>query len=147
MRSIIVAVAILAFSRSATAQSAIVGAWEGIELDGQALPCHVIYTADGHFSRLCVAANRPKLKDFTGSTSYVAGLPKEELVRLVDKLTAQFGTYTVAGDKLTRKVIAAKYPNTEGTEATSTWRLENGELVVTGEGPTGKFVSRYHRAK
>jgi len=150
MRAVIVAVAVLTFSRFATAQGSIVGAWEGTmtELDGQPLPCHVIYTADGHFSRLCVSANRPKLKDFTGTTQYVAGLSKDELVRLVDMLTAQFGTYTIAGDKLTRKVTAAKYPNAEGDARTMSWRVENGELVVTGvEGFSGQTSTRYHRAK
>ena len=150
MRAVLVGVVLLVLSGSVNAQSPIVGAWEGTitEADGDQLPCHVIYTADGHFSRLCVAANRPKLKDFTGTTQYVAALPKDELVRLVDKLTAQFGTYTIAGDKLTRKVMAAKYPNAEGEARTMSWHVENGELVVTGvEGFSGQTSTRYRRAK
>jgi hypothetical protein len=99
MRAVIIAVALLALSRSTAAQSAIVGAWDGTisRPDGKAIPCHAIYTADGHFSRTCAPANRPKLTDFTGTRQYLAGLPKDELVRLVDDLTAQFGTYTIAG--------------------------------------------------
>ena len=144
MRAVIVGVALLALSGSASAQSSIVGTWEGIltsTRNGKSIdiPCHVIYTADGHFSRLCVSANRRKLKG-------VANLPKDDVFRLWDDLTAQFGTYTIAGNKMTRKIVSEKVPNAEGTEGTLTWRIDKGELVMSADTPEGG-AGRYRRAK
>jgi len=143
MRAVLVGVALLVLSGSANAQSPLVGAWEGTTTtisSREEVPCHLIYTADGHYSWLCVPANRPKIKDFTGDAK---DLPKDELVRLFDDVTAQFGTYTIAGHKVTEKIVAAKFPNAEGLEDLVTWRLDKGELVLTGR----RTVGRYHRAK
>jgi hypothetical protein len=144
MRAVIVGVALFALSGSASAQSPVVGTWEGTStamVDGksQEIPCYETYTADGHFSRLCVTANRPKIKDVTG-------LSKDELLHLFQDLAAQYGTYAIAGNKLTRKIVAAKSPNAEGVENRMTWRLTNGVLELTADGPNGG-VARFHRAK
>ena len=144
MRLLAVFAALLASSTVATAQSPIVGTWEGpimTRMDGKmvGIPCHLIYTAEGYFSRLCVP-DRAKVKDFKD----LAGLAKDEIVTLLEHLTAQFGTYSVAGNKLTRTVSAAKIPNVEGQSVTLTWRIDNGDLIVAGDGGT---ESRYHRSK
>jgi hypothetical protein len=67
-------------------------------------------------------------------------------LRLYQDLTAQYGTYAIAGDKLTRKIVAAKSPNAEGQANGMTWRLNNLMLELTAAGPDGG-VARFHRAK
>ena len=113
---------ILAFpslASSAFAQSAdpVGGAWEQVSAKdlktGQMQqlttpPLHLVYR-DGHYVQFAAAANRAK-----GNTPR-AEMTKEQLVERYN-LQGQYGTYRVAGNKLTRRTISAALPDNEGRE-------------------------------
>ena len=67
MPFVVVAAVLLALNGSPGAENPLVGTWEGsmtFTSGGETVEigtCHVIYAADGHSSRLCVPASRPKL--------------------------------------------------------------------------------------
>ena len=72
-------------------------------------------------------------------------MTKEELVERFQRLEARRGTYTVAGNKLTRRNVSHGDPNQDGTEATQEFRIEGGVLILTT--PTSKAEARFRRAK
>ena len=141
--------------RSATGQSAIVGAWEGqmtVMVDGHTVEngsvCHVIYAADGHFSRLCVPPGRQKLATAPDKTTTEVwsdlirkkvGDSRQDVIAAAD-----FGTYAVSGEKLTRNTIAALIPNSEGRSVTLAWRIEGDELAIE---TADHQATRYRRTK
>jgi hypothetical protein len=136
---------------SALAQSAdpVAGAWELVSAKNlktgemQQLttpPLHVVYR-DGHYVQFAAAANRTK-----GNTPR-AEMTKEQLVERYN-LQGQYGTYRVAGNKLTRRTISAALPDNEGRENSSDFRIEGDTLIVTATGANGGLTeSRYRRLK
>lgn len=136
---------------SAFAQSTdpVGGAWEQVSAKNlktgemQQLttpPVHLIYR-DGHYVQFAAAANRAK-----GNTPRPE-MTKEQLVERYN-LQGQYGTYRVAGNKLTRRSISAALPDNEGRETTSDFRIEGDTLIVTATGANGGMTeSRYRRLK
>jgi hypothetical protein len=136
---------------SALAQSTdpVGGAWEQVSAkdlktgEMQQLttpPVHLIYR-DGHYVQFAAAANRAK-----GNTPR-AEMTKEQLVERYN-LQGQYGTYRVAGNKLTRRTISAALPDNEGRENASDFRIEGDTLIVTATGANGVVTeSRYRRLK
>jgi hypothetical protein len=138
-------------SSSAFAQAAdpVAGAWEQVSSKNVKTgamqpmltpPLHVVYSG-GHYVQFTAAANRAK-----GNTPR-ADMTKEQLVERYN-LQGQYGTYRVAGSKLTRKTISAAAPDNEGREATSDFRIEGDVLITTTTGANGQVTeNRYRRLK
>jgi hypothetical protein len=120
----------------------LVGAWERISMtDAQGavakqIPAFVIFSASGHFSQTVTPAGRPKIN------KPLPDMTREELLARFQGLGSRYGTYTVAGNKLTRKSIAHVNPGAEGTEETQLFRIEGDALILTTEGEKGEVRFR-----
>jgi len=137
MRKLALAAVLSALCASpALAQNSIVGTWKQISAqNGRNVEGLAIYTADGHFTRISFPADR--------STKAPEDMSKEELVAAVRATTAQYGTYTVSGNTLTRRLMAGIH-RPAGTEHKMTFKVEGDALVMTF--PDGN-QSRYERLK
>ena len=117
---------------SAPNQKAFVGTWERISAkDGEGkaieerlLPSNIIFAADGHYSQTAFPAGRAKV------AKPVKEMTREELVDRLDGVLAGYGTYTVSGNKLTRKVLQHLNPAAQGTEIIQEFRLERDTLTL-----------------
>lgn len=153
-RRLAVSALVLAFPllwSSAFAQSTdpVAGAWEQVSTkdlktgETRQVPApalHVVYSG-GHYVQFAAAANRAK-----GNTQR-AEMTKEQLVERYN-VQGQYGTYRVAGSKLTRKTISAVAPDNEGRENTSDFRIEGDVLIVTTTAANGGMTeNRYRRLK
>ena len=142
--------AVLLIPGSAIAQGdPLAGAWEQISArnvtTGQAQQqtppaLHVVYTG-GHYAQFRAAANRAKLD-----------VPRDKMTRdqLVERgnMQGQYGTYRVAGNKLTRKIVSAADPANEGREAVSEFRIEGDTLTLLGTNPQGQNTeNRFRRLR
>ena len=145
---VVVAVGLVSVTR-AQAQNSLVGSWERISLldgEGKAIqppspPAFVIFSSDGFFSQSSIPAARPKVD------KPVDQMTKEELVQRFNRLESRRGTYTVSGNRLTRKNIANGDPNGEGTEQVQLFRVEGGVLILSSADPKLKNEARFRRAK
>jgi hypothetical protein len=99
----------------------------------------VIFSADGFFSQTAIPAGRKKVD------KPVDQLTKEELVERFQRLEVRRGTYTITGNKLTRRNISHVDPNQEGTEANQEFRIDARMLILTT--PGNKAEARFQRAK
>lgn len=134
----------------AQGQNALVGAWERVSLkDAQGAvtqppgpAAFLILSGDGFFSQTAIPAGRKKADKVDKP---VDQMTKEELVERFQRLGARRGTYSVTGNKLTRRNISHVDPNQEGTEATQEFRIEAGMLILTT--PGNKAEARFRRAK
>jgi hypothetical protein len=139
---------LLPFSASAQAKDPVAGAWEQVssknlktgamaQMPTPAL--HLVY-ADGHYVQFTAAAKRAK-----------GNIPRPQMTKeqLVERynLQGQYGTYRVAGNKLTRHIVSAALPDNEGRETTSDFRIEGDTLIVTTTGADGGTENRYRRLK
>ena len=117
---------------SAPNQKAFVGTWERISakdgegkaLEERLLPSNIIFAADGHYSQTAFPAGREKV------AKPVKEMTREELVNRLDGVLAGYGTYTVTGNKLTRKVLQHLNPAGQGTEIIQEFRLEGDTLTL-----------------
>jgi hypothetical protein len=142
---------VLAFGpvSSGQAQNPLVGSWERISLlDGTGKPVQppvppafLIFSSDGFFSQNAIPAGRPK------NDKPLDQLTKEELLALFNRVEARRGTYTIAGNRLTRKNIASVNTSVEGTENAQLFHVENGVLILTNTDPKLKNEARFRRAK
>jgi hypothetical protein len=123
----------------------VVGAWERISLTdakgvvAKPVPAFLIFSASGHFAQTVTPAGRPKVN------KPLQDMTREELLARFQGLTARFGIYTVAGNKLTRKSITHVNPGAEGTDETQLFRIEGDVLILTTEGEKGEV--RFRRLK
>lgn len=132
---------------NAQGQNALVGAWERVSLknaDGAvtqppAAAAFLIFTADGFFSQTAIPTGRKKLD------KPVDQMTKEELAERFQRLEARRGTYTVAGNKLTRRNVSHGDPNQEGTEQTQGFRIESSVLILTSL--ANKAEARFRRVR
>jgi anti-sigma28 factor (negative regulator of flagellin synthesis) len=134
---------------SAQSKDPVAGAWEQLSSKNvttgesqqlQTPPLHLIYS-NGHYVQFTAAAKRAK-----GNTPREQ-MTKEQLVERYN-LQGQYGTYQVAGNKLTRKIISAASPDNEGRESTSDFRIEGDQLIVTSKNAQGQTAeARYRRLK
>ena len=108
----------------------------------------VIFTADGHFTQVHIAAEVPKI----ANANRLNASP-EEYAGIMRGTIAQFGTYTVDEDKktLTMTFTASTFPNWDGVAQTRTIdKLTDDEFINTnpqvGAG-RGSAYNLYKRAK
>ena len=142
-------VCVFAYGARALAQhqNPFVGAWErvsakndeGIDVQPPEPVAFVIFSADGYFSQTVIPTGRNKLK------KPFEDMTKEELLHRFQLLFAWFGTYTVSGNTLTRRIISHTNPNLEGTEVVQEFRIDGDLLILTR--PGSKFETRFRRAK
>jgi Lipocalin-like domain len=152
-RNLLRSVAVAAFAATvpalAEAQTSLVGAWERVSLvDGQGKPTQppapaafVIFSADGFFSQSGVPAGRQK------TDKPLDQMTKEELLQRFNRLETRRGTYTVAGNRLTRRNVTHGDPTQEGTEQTQLFRVEGDMLILSSADPKLKNEARFRRAK
>lgn len=146
---VLVGVMLLPVNALAQAKDPIAGAWEQVSsknlTTGESQqpatpPLHLIYS-DGHYVQFTAAANRAK-----GNTPR-AQMTKEQLIERYN-VQGQYGTYRVAGSKLTRKIISAAAPDNEGRESTTDFRTEGDMLIVVSKNADGQSTeARYRRLK
>jgi hypothetical protein len=145
MRKLAIAVALLAtFANPMFAQNPIVGTWSltAFSFDGKAVeptPRGVaVYTAEGHFIRLLFPAEPRPVREMT----------KEELLAGIEAAVADYGTYEVVGNKLTRTVLLAHVSQKEVKQPEMNFRVEGDTLIITYAGPGGQTQEgRYSRVK
>ena len=117
---------------SAPSQKAFVGTWERISnkdaegkaLEERLLPSNIIFAADGHYSQTAFPTGREKV------AKPVKEMTREELVNRLDGVLSSYGTYTVTGNKLTRKVLQHLNPASQGTDIVQEFRLEGDTLTL-----------------
>jgi hypothetical protein len=108
----------------------------------------LIFTPDGRFAQIHVAADAPKI----ASNNRLTGTA-EEYAAIMRRSLSVFGTYTVDADKktVTYKIISSSYPNWEGEAQTRTIdKLTADEFVNTNPsvaGGRGTASNLYRRAK
>jgi hypothetical protein len=148
--SLLVVVAFgLATASRAQTQSLLVGAWERVSLldaEGKAAQppapaAFVIFSSDGFFTQSGIPMGRSKID------KPVDQMSREELLQRFNRLETRRGTYTIAGNRLTRKNIASGDPNQEGTEQMQLFRIEGGMLILSSADPKLKNEARFRRAK
>jgi hypothetical protein len=136
-------------------QSPLVGMWEEVSwtIDGKDVPMegappgvkrgvrHHVFTADGHYMNLCISTGRPILTTPPNERS------KEELLSQFWGTMGQWGTYTISGDKLTIRPVAAMNPAVEGKDVVSTFRMEGAEVVLARMATGPKMEQRLRRVK
>ena len=135
---------------SAPDEKTFVGTWERISAtDGQGkaleerlLPSNIIFSADGHYSQTAFPAGREKV------AKPVTEMTREQLVTRLDGVLAGYGTYTVTGNTLTRKVLQHLNPATQGTEIIQEFRLEGDTVTLKVVSEALKnSEARYKRVK
>jgi hypothetical protein len=95
----------------------------------------LIFTPDGRFAQIHVAADVPKI----ASNNRLTGTP-EEYAGIMRRTLSVFGTYTVDEDKktVTYHIVSSSFPNWEGEAQTRTIdRLSADEFVNTNPGVAG----------
>ncbi len=125
---------------------AFIGAWErfaGKDSEGQpsttVIPSYLIFSANGHFVQATNPLGREKLD------KPVKEMTKEELLNRFESSGGTYGTYTLAGNTLTRKIVSVTNPNLEGTEIKQTYKFE-GDLLILNSTRT-KSEARFRRLK
>jgi len=142
-------VCVFAYGASALAQNQnpLVGAWErvsakndeGVDVQPPVPAAFVIFSADGYFSQTVIPTGRNKLK------KPFEDMTKDELLHRFRLLFAWFGTYTVSGNTLTRRIITHTDPNLEGIEFVQELRIDGDLLILTR--PGSKAEARFRRAQ
>jgi hypothetical protein len=108
----------------------------------------LIFTPDGRFAQIHVAADAPKI----ASNNRLTGTA-EEYAAIMRRSLSVFGTYTVDEDNktVTYKIVSSSYPNWEGEAQTRTIdRLTEKEFVNTNSnvaGGRGTASNLYRRAQ
>jgi hypothetical protein len=142
----VIAFLLLPIGILAQAKDPVAGAWERVsvknvktgEIQPQPTPPLHMLMIDGHFAQFAAAAKRAK-----GNTPREQ-MTKEQLVERYN-LQGQYGTYRVAGNKLTRKTISAAAPDNEGRENTSDFRIEGDVMIITSTGADGTVTETRQR--
>jgi hypothetical protein len=161
--------AVLAFALSAgaaAAQSApslkdqIVGSWNFVVAEvtapdgkksfpfGETPKGILIFTADGRFAQIHVAADVPRI----ASNNRLTGTP-EEYAEIMRRSLSLFGTYTVdeASRTVTYNIVSASFPNWQGeTQTRAIDKLTPDEFVNTNRsvaGGRGSASNFYRRVK
>ena len=151
LAAIICIVAVFARNTTSAAPNskAFVGTWErfssktatGEPAEERLVRSFLIFSADGHYSQTILPAGREKadkpLKEMT----------REELLNRFDGVNAFYGSYTIAGNKLTRKLITSTNPNVEGIDFVQTCRFEGDALILASTAEGNKAEARFRRVK
>jgi hypothetical protein len=144
------ALVVLAHAGIAGAQSLpLTGAWERISLRDSAgtilqppaPAAFAIYSANGYFSQTAIPTGRPTIdKSLTDMT-------KEELLARFQGVSASHGTYTVSGNRLTRKSLTNITPTLEGAELIQVFRIAGDTLILTSPNPASRGEARFVRVR
>ena len=95
----------------------------------------LIFTTDGHFAQIHVAADAPKI----ASNNRMTGTP-EEYAAIMRRSLSAFGTYTVdeAAKTVTYTIVSSSFPNWEGeAQIRNIDKLTEEEFVNTNAGVAG----------
>jgi len=150
IRSTFGAILLIATASIASAQNnPLVGAWirmsdinaQGVQQQPPTPAAFLILSADGFFSQTAIPERRPKVD------KPLEQMTKEELVARFNRVVGRRGTYTIAGNKLTRHDVSNINPSGEGTDQIQLFRLEGDTLILTTEDPKSKAEVRFRRAK
>lgn len=114
---------------------------EGKPTQPPAPAAFLLFTADGFFSQSGIPTGRAK------TSKPLDQMSKEELLQRFNRLETRRGTYTVSGNRLTRRNVAHGDPNQEGTEQVQLFRIEGGMLILSSADPKQKNEARFRRAK
>jgi hypothetical protein len=169
MRLRTIAAALLALALSAGAapaqpatslKDAIVGTWNFVVAEvtapdgkksfpfGETPKGILIFTADGRFAQIHVAADVPRI----ASNNRLTGTP-EEYAEIMRRSLSVFGTYTVdeVNKTVTYNIVSASFPNWQGEAQTRAIdKLTPDDFVNTNRGLAGGRGSAsnfYRRAK
>jgi hypothetical protein len=134
----------------AASQSTIQGVWRVTEVtttgpnaskNSSPQPSQYIFTAK-HFSFIRINATKPR-PDLTRDTEPTATAAQLLAVYGFDALSAQSGTYEVAGGKLTTRAVVARGngPMASGAFSTATYKLDGNTLTITQERNTAGPVA------
>ena len=142
---------LLAVSSNASApnQKVFVGTWErfssknaaGEAVEERLVRSFLLFSADGHFSQTTNPAGREKLD------KPLQEMTKEELLNRFVGVGASYGTYAIAGNKLTRKFLSTTSPSADGTEFVQMFRIEGDILILTSTTAGSKGEARFRRVK
>jgi hypothetical protein len=108
----------------------------------------LIFTSDGRFAQIHVAADAPKI----ASNNRLTGTA-EEYAAIMRRSLSVFGTYTVdeANKTVTYNIVSASFPNWQGeTQTRAIDKLTADEFVNTNRsvaGGRGSASNFYRRAK
>ena len=69
----------------------------------------------------------------------------EEILARFARVAVSAGTYSVAGNRLTRNETRQLNPVNEGRVESDVWRFEDDVLVITSPEPGSKAESRFTR--
>jgi hypothetical protein len=125
----------------------LVGTWERTSLKGArgatvqppAPPAFLIMTADGFFVQIAIPAGRPRLN------KRAREMTRDELLTRFDDVNGRRGTWSVAGDRLTRMTVSAIDPDTEGTREVRRFRIDGNVLILTSPDPADRVEARFQR--
>ena len=151
LAAIICIVAVFAHNTTSAAPNskAFVGAWErfssktatGEPAEERLVRSFLIFSADGHYSQTVLPAGREKLD------KPLPEITKEELLNRFTGVLATYGSYAIAENKLTRKIMTATSPNVEGTEFSQAFRFEGEVLILSSTTVGSKGEARFRRVK
>jgi hypothetical protein len=144
----------LSFAQSGS-QNPLVGTWEGAThtINGKPVPDWTgsggrqegrfrwVFSADGHFMLMTVAKGRPKSKPEAQRT-------QQDWLNQFESAMAEWGTYSVSGNTLTLRTVAALEPEHEGGVDNLPFRLDGDSFVIsqrTNKGETDE--QRFRRVK
>jgi hypothetical protein len=124
--------------RSQPPANPLVGTWHNVE--NPPIPqILLIIGADGYYAQIAIPPGRSKPKnDWDHRT-------REELMKQFGGVRAVYGTWKVAGNRLTRLRTASEDPGKEGTETAAEFRFEGDVLVLRN--PNDQRESRFRRMK
>jgi len=143
-----VAMILFVFSAAAWAQQdPLIGTWERFSLKNAqgavtqppSAPAFAIFTSNNYFSITAIPAGRKKID------KPLAELTKEELLDRFQNLNARRGTYSVSGNRLTRKDVSRVDPNLEGGEQIQEFRIDGDVLILTT--PGNQAEARFRRVR
>lgn len=141
---------LLAHAGIAAAQSSpLTGAWERVSLRDSAgtilqppgAAAFAIYSANGHFSQIAIPTGRPI------SDKPLTDMTKEELLVRFQGASASRGTYTISGNRLTRKSLSNLNPAQEGRDLVQVFRLAGDTLILSSPNPASRGEARFVRVR
>ncbi len=98
---------------------------------------HVLYS-NGQYVQFRAAANRTK-----------TDTPRDKMTlsQLLERsdVQGQYGTYRIAGNKLTRNTVSAADPNNEGREFVAEFKINGDDLIVVGPNLQGQSIETHFR--
>ena len=151
LAAITCAISVFAYNAAFAAPNAkaFVGTWERFSLKDEAgkaveerlVRSFLLFSADGHYSQTTIPAGREKLD------KSLQEMTKEELLNRFDGTRATYGTYTMAGNNLTRKYLTTTNPNEEGSGVVQVFRFEGDTLILTSATAENKREARLRRVK